>query len=328
MILMGKEKFIYNTHTLRYEKVEQSISQKITKVLGFVCAAIFTAFIFTLLAHRWIPSPQEKLLRNEVKFMESHFAEVNTELEQLREVLAKIQERDAYAHRMVFGMDPIDEGVWEGGVGGHDQYASLRQYSTGDLLASVSQNVDKLKRQMDLQSRSLDTIINMAKQKEDMLAAIPSIKPVNSSKLPRSVKLLSGFGMRIHPIFKVPKMHYGIDFTAPRGTPIQATGSGRVIKAERVSGYGNQVVIDHGFGYKTSYAHMKTITVRAGQEVMRGQQIGEVGSTGTSTAPHCHYEVMYKGNKVNPIHYCMDGLTPKEYEELVRAAEMSNQSFD
>ena len=325
---MGKEKFTYNTHTLRYEKVEQSAGQKITRILGFVCAAIFTAFILTLLSHRWIPSPQEKVLRNEIKLMEAQFAEVNSELGQLREVLAKIQERDAYAHRMVFGMDPIDEGVWEGGVGGHDQYASLRQYSTGDLLVNVRQGVDKLKRQMDLQSRSLDTILNLASEKEDMLAPIPSIKPVSSDKLPRSVKLLSGFGMRIHPIYKVPKMHYGIDFTAPKGTPIQATGAGKVIKAGRGSGYGNQVVIDHGFGYQTSYAHMKTITVKAGQEVKRGQQIGLVGSTGTSTAPHCHYEVMHKGNKVNPIHYCMDGLSSSEYEELVRAAEMSNQSFD
>ncbi|MCO6493398.1 MAG: peptidoglycan DD-metalloendopeptidase family protein [Phaeodactylibacter sp.] len=325
---MGKEKFIYNTHTLRYEKVEQSTGQKITRILGFVCAAIFTAFVFTLLSHRWIPSPQEKVLRNEIKLMESQFVEVNGELDRLRDVLAKIQERDAYAHRMVFGMDPIDEGVWEGGVGGHDQYAGLRQLSTGDLLVNVRQNLDKLKRQMDLQSRSLDTIVTMAEQKEDMLAAIPSIKPVNSDKLPRSVKLLSGFGMRIHPIYKVPKMHYGIDFTAPRGTPIQATGAGKVIKADRVSGYGNQVVIDHGFGYQTSYAHMKSISVKEGQQVKRGQQIGLVGSTGTSTAPHCHYEVIYKGNKVNPIHYCMDGLTPDEYHDLVRAAEMSNQSFD
>ena len=325
---MGREKFIYNSHTLRYEKVEQSIGQKATRVLGFVCAAIFTAFIFTLLSHRWLPSPQEKALRNELKVMEGQFDEVNGELEQLRDVLSKIQERDAYAHRMIFGMDPIDEGVWEGGVGGHDQYASLRQYSTGDLLASVRQNVDKLKRQMDLQSRSLDTIINLASEKETMLAAIPSIKPVSSDKLPRSVKLLSGFGMRIHPIYKVPKMHYGIDFTAPRGTPIQATGAGKVVRAGRASGYGNQVVIDHGYGYQTSYAHMKKITVKVGQEVKRGQQIGFVGSTGTSTAPHCHYEVVYKGNKVNPIHYCMDGLSPEEYQELVRAAEMSNQSFD
>lgn len=327
-MLMGKEKFIYNTHTLRYEKVEQSIAQKITRILGFACAAVFTAFIFTLFAHRWIPSPQEKILKNEIKVMEAQFAEVSGELEQLRDVLNQLQERDAFAHRLIFGMDPIDEGVWEGGVGGHDQYASLRQYGSGELLASVRQNVDKLRRQMDLQSRSLDTITVLAKEKEKMLAAIPSIKPVSSDRLSRNVKLLSGFGMRIHPIFKVPKMHYGIDFTAPRGTPIQATGAGRVVKAGRVSGYGNQVVIDHGFGYRTSYAHMKTITVREGQEVKRGQKLGEVGSTGTSTAPHCHYEVIFKGQKVNPIHYCMDGLSTEEYQELVRAAEMSNQSFD
>lgn len=325
---MGKEKFIYNTHTLRYEKVEQSTSQKISRILGFVCAAIFTAFIFTLLSHRWIPSPKEKILTKEINFMESQFAEVSVELEQLREVLAKIQERDAYAHRMVFGMDPIDEGVWEGGVGGHDQYASLRQHSTSDLLIGVRQNLDKLKRQMDLQSRSLDTIIDLAQNKEDMLAAIPSIKPVRSDKLPRKMNLLSGFGTRIHPIYKVPKMHWGLDFTAPRGTPIQATGSGTVVKAGRGTGYGNEVIIDHGYGYKSRYAHMLRMDVKVGQKVKRGQQIGAVGSTGTSTAPHCHYEIEYFGKKINPIHYCMDGLTPSEYQELVEVSEMSNQSFD
>lgn len=325
---MRKEKFVYNTHTLRYEKVELSTRAIVFRVLSFLCAATFTAFLFTLATHKWFPSPKEKALREEIHYMEAQFAEVNIELDRLREVLGKLQERDAYAHRMIFGMDPIDGGVWDGGVGGHDQYEALRQLETGPLLASVDQNLQKLKRQMDLQSRSLDTIIDLARNKEDMLAAIPSIKPVRSDKLPRKMNLLSGFGTRIHPIFKVPKMHWGLDFTAPSGTPIQATGSGRVIKAGRGSGYGNEVVIDHGYGYKSRYAHMQRMDVKVGQKVKRGQQIGTVGSTGTSTAPHCHYEIEYFGKKINPIHYCMDGLSPSEYQELVEASEMSNQSFD
>ncbi|TXB63051.1 M23 family metallopeptidase [Phaeodactylibacter luteus] len=325
---MGKEKFVYNTQTLRYEKVEESTTQRVLRVLGFICAAVATAFLFTLAAHEWLPSPKEKALMDEIEFMEANYAELGTELERLRAVLNKVQERDAYAHRMVFGVDPIDQGVWEGGVGGHDKYEGLRQYSSGDLMASVQQDIDKFKRQLDLQSRSLDTIINLAKEKEEMLASIPSIKPVRSDKLPRSVRLLSGFGRRIHPIYKVPKMHYGIDFTAPSGTPIQATGAGKVVKAGRGSGYGNRVIIDHGFGYETLYAHMKRIDVKVGQTVKRGQQIGLVGNTGASTAPHCHYEVIHKGQKVNPIHYCLDGLSPEEYQEMVQAAEMPNQSFD
>ena len=325
---MRKEKFVYNTHTLRYERVEMSTGQKALRVLSFACAALFTAFILTLVSRKLIPAPEVKTLNKEIAEMANHFNELNGEVERLRDVLNKLQERDAYAHRMIFGMDPIDGGVWEGGIGGHDQYGALRQYKTGDLIASVGQNLQKLKRQMDIQSRSLDTIIVMAKEKEAMLAAIPSIKPVRSDKLARKVNLLSGFGTRIHPIYKVPKMHWGIDFTAPIGTPIQATGAGTVVESGRASGYGNQVVIDHGFGYKTLYAHMKRIDVKVGQKVVRGQQIGLVGNTGTSTAPHCHYEIMHKGKKINPIHYCMDGLSPVEYQELVEASEMSNQSFD
>ncbi|MEQ8702761.1 MAG: M23 family metallopeptidase [Phaeodactylibacter sp.] len=325
---MGKEKFVYNTQTLRYEKVEESTTQKVLRWLGFTCAVVVAAFFLKVAADKWLPSPQERALHQEIKFMEENYKELQEELGQLRSVLNSVQERDAYAHRMVFGMDPIDQGVWEGGVGGHDKYEALRQFTTSDLMVEVSQSVDQLKRQLDLQSHSLDTIISMAKKKEDMLAHIPSIKPVRSDKLKRKVGLLSGFGRRIHPIYKIPKMHYGIDFTAPRGTPIQATGAGKVIKAGRGTGYGNRVIIDHGYGYQTLYAHMKRIDVKEGDTVVRGDQIGLVGNTGASTAPHCHYEVTVNGEKVNPIHYCMDGLSPEEYQELVRAAEMPNQSFD
>jgi biotin carboxyl carrier protein len=325
---MGKEKFVYNTHTLRYEKVEKSKWEVGLWAFGIVCAFVLVIAALIPIIHRLFPSPNEARLQEEIAFLEKQYEEINGEIGMLRTVLERVQERDAYAHRMIFGMDPIDKGVWNGGIGGHDKYESLQVYNSGEVIVEVQQNLDKLKRQLELQSRSLDTITNMAKEKEDMLAAMPSIKPVRSDKLARRVKLLSGFGMRIHPIYKVPKMHYGIDFTAPRGTPIQATGAGKVIKAGRGSGYGNQVVIDHGYGYQTLYAHMHRIDVKVGQKVKRGEQIGLVGSTGSSTAPHCHYEVVYKGSKVNPIHYCMDGLTPEEYQELVSLAEMSNQSFD
>ena len=326
---MRKEKFIYNTQTLRYEKVVEPLSTTILRIFGFLCAAVVTGFVLMLITHKYFPSPELASVRNENQQLQSELDGFSQNFEQLSTVLQEIQKRDAYAHRMVFGMDPISEGIWEGGVGGHDKYQDLRQYEySGEKMADLHERVDKLSRQMDIQSHSLDTILRMANEKETMLASLPSIKPVRIDKLARGLNLLSGFGMRIHPIYKVPKMHYGIDFTAPRGTPIQATGAGKVVRAGRASGYGNQVVIDHGYGYQTSYAHMKKITVKVGQEVKRGQQIGFVGSTGTSTAPHCHYEVVYKGNKVNPIHYCMDGLSPEEYQELVRAAEMSNQSFD
>lgn len=326
---MGKEKYIYNTHTLRYERVANSLKTKLLQFFGLFSGVVVTGFVFMLVLHRYFPSPTEKTLIRENRQLQAELGENVKEIERLGEVLGNIQQRDAYAHRMIFGMDPIDEGVWNGGTGGHDKYKEYRQFrNSGSMLISVKEKMDKLKHQLDLQSRSLDTIVTMAKEKEKLLASMPSIKPVRADKLARDVKLLSGFGYRIHPIFKVPRMHAGLDFTAPQGTPIQATGAGRVIKAERGNGYGNHVVIDHGYGYQTLYGHMSKIDVKEGQMVRRGQVIGKVGSTGTSTAPHCHYEVHYRGQAVNPIQYVIDGLTPKEYAELVKAAESANQSFD
>ena len=327
---MRKEKFIYNTHTLQYEKVRESLSTRSLRVFGFICAALFTAFIFTVMAHRYTTSPKEKAQLEEIKRLKAEIKSFAETYDQLGEELEVLRNRDAYAHRMIFGMEPIDDGVWEGGIGGHEKYEEFRQYkNSGAALRSVHERLDRLKRQMVLQSKSLDTIINMAREKEVLLASIPSIKPVRSDKLARKVNLLSGFGRRIHPVYKVPRMHTGIDFTAPQGTPIQATGAGKVIRVEnKRTGYGKNVVIDHGFGYQTLYAHMSRVDVKEGQTVTRGQQIGLVGTTGTSTAPHCHYEVHRMGEKVNPIHYCMDGLSPEEYQDLVKAAETSNQSFD
>ena len=187
--------------------------------------------------------------------------------------------------------------------------------------------MDKLGRQLNLQSKSLDTIADLVKEKEKMLAAIPSIRPVRN--LTRNIKLFSGFGMRLHPIHKIRKMHWGIDFSAPKGTPIYATGDGKVISVkQRKSGYGNHVIISHGFGYKSLYAHMHKISVKVGEKIKKGEVIGSIGSTGTSTAPHLHYEVIQNGKKVNPIHFCIDGLTPAEYKEMSELSAQENQSFD
>ncbi|MCP3928403.1 MAG: M23 family metallopeptidase [Bacteroidetes bacterium] len=327
---MRKEKYFYNTRTLRYEKIVETLGTKALRIFGFVCSALFTAFIFTLIAHTYLPSPKEKALERELDQMRLHYANVNTEIEKMGKILGNIQERDAHAHRMVFGMDPIDQSVWKGGVGGHEKYNDLASFpNAGQTLVNAQQKVDQLKRQLTVQSKSLDTILTLASEKETMLASIPSIKPVRSDKLKRNMNYLSGYGFRPHPIHKVRKMHWGIDFTSPTGTAIQSTGDGKIIRVEtRKSGYGQNVMIDHGFGYKTLYAHMSRVDVHLGEKVKKGQKIGLVGSTGTSTAPHCHYEIIYKGKKINPIHYCMDGLSPDEYEELVKAASVVNQSFD
>lgn len=327
---MRRERYIFNKQTLRYEKVVEPLSTTLLRVFGFVCAAIFTAFVFTILAHKYFPSPNEKALLERVARLEGFIEnEVGENLALMESSLENLQKRDAYAHRMIFGMSPIDENIWNGGVGGHDAYAEFDSYgASGDLMAGIQQRIDRLKYQMSLQSRSLDTILLEAQNKEEMLASIPSIKPVRVDRLSKGMSLLSGFGMRIHPVYKVPRMHNGIDFTAPRGTSIQATGNGKVVKAGRAGGYGMRVVIDHGYGYQTVYAHMSRIDVKVGEEVTRGQSIGLVGNTGTSTAPHCHYEVHLDGRPINPVQFVTDGLSPEEYQHLVEAAETINQSFD
>jgi len=327
---MAKEKFVYNKHTLRYEVVEVTPKERILRVLGFTSAVVFTGILFTLMVWKVFPSPNEEAKTAEIIKLREQLKAKESQIVEFDQTLAKIQERDRGIHRMILGMDPIDENIWNGGVGGSDRYAKYRDLgASGDLMAAVQQKADVLKRHLALQSESLDAIAEAAKKKEERFASIPSIKPVRSDKLARNIKLLSGFGMRIHPIHKVRKMHAGIDFTAPRGTAIQSTGDGTVVRVQKIrTGYGNNVTIDHGFGYKTLYAHMSRIDVKQGQKIKKGEKIGLVGSTGSSTAPHLHYEVVHNGRKVNPIDYCMDGLNPKEYDELKNLAATANQSLD
>lgn len=326
---MRRERYVYNKQTLRYEKVVEPLSTTLLRVFGFICAAVFTAVVFTAIIYKYFPSPNEKELQAKVERLESFIEnDVEKTIDQLNKVAENLQKRDAYVHRSIFGMDPIDENIWTAGVGGHDVYAEFEHYGeSGELMTDVKQRVDRLKHQMNVQSRSLDTILNLAKNKEELLACIPTIKPVRSDLLSKNLTSLSGFGPRLHPVFKVMKMHNGIDFTAKSGTPIIASGKGKVVRAERAGGFGNLVVIDHGFGYKSYYAHMSKIEVKVGQKVGRGEQIGLVGSTGTSTAPHCHYEVHFHGRPVNPISFVMDGLSPEEYKALTQAASTVNQSL-
>ncbi len=323
---MGKEKFYYNEQTLRYEKLETPLKSKIISALGVL---VLSAILSVVLYH-FIPSPFERAQAREIQQLEMQHIAMSDQVDKMSKVLDNIHDRDANVHRVVFGMDPIDNQVWNGGQGGSEKYDFITNYkSTGELLQSTQQKADKLKRQLAIQSESLDKLEEEAKLREEKLAAIPAIKPIREDKLKRNIRALSGFGMRMHPIFKRKKMHRGMDFTCPKGTDIQATGAGVIEKVvKKKSGYGTHVIINHGYGYQSLYAHMGSVTVKAGEKVSRGQIIGTVGNTGTSTAPHLHYEVIHKGNKVNPINYCMDGLSAKEYQALVDAASKINQSFD
>lgn len=327
---MAGKKYVYNETTLSFEEYKKPGKFKMLTLVGYLSATIVTAFVLLFLHNTYFPSQKEQRLMRELDQMKFQYNTINEQIGEMSNELAIVQERDAGIHRFILGMEPIDEDVWSGGVGGNDKYAGIVKYeNTGDLLIDTKEKVDKLMLQLKIQKNSLDTILARANSREDMLASIPSIKPVRIDLLKRNLNAMSGFGIRLHPVHKVDRMHTGIDFTAPKGTPIQATGDGKVVKAEHERvGYGNHVIIDHGYGFSTLYGHMNTYSVKVGDTVKKGQTIGLVGDTGTSTAPHLHYEVRVKGNPVDPVIYCMDDLTPAEYQLLVQRAEIENQSFD
>ncbi len=262
--------------------------------------------------------------------MDYQFSSLKAQIERADKIVQNLQNRDAKIHRVLLGMDPIDPSMWKSGIGGHDPSQSDKLMHNGGVSLSETKNyIDQLERQVYMLSKSFDDVEKETKTKERMLASIPSIKPVRLDHLSKDVQQLSGFGIRLHPVHKINKMHTGIDFTAPIGTSIQTTGEGRVVRIEnKSSGYGRSVLIDHGFGYKTLYAHMQTISIKLGQKLKKGEIIGTIGNSGLSTGPHCHYEVWFHEKPVNPIHYCMDGLSPREYQELVEQSTAANQSFD
>lgn len=328
---MSKEKFVFNPNTLRYEKIRIPVGKRILLVTGYLLSTATLGFIAFFFLSSSIPSLnfKEKELKQELTQMEIKFQLLNSQLDKMNSVLENIHQRNANIQEIVFGTEPLDENVWNGGIGGHQQYNELINFNSKDLLIQTLNKADQLSRKLTLQSKELDELEKMTVEREEMLSSLPSIKPVQEDKLKRKVKYLSGFGMRMHPIHKIPKFHEGIDFTAPSGTNIQATGNGTVIRVEkRSTGYGYNVMIDHGYDYKTLYAHMSEIYVKKGQKVKKGELIGLIGDTGSSTAPHLHYEVRYKDKAVNPIQFVMDGLSPEEYDQLVKMASESNKSLD
>ncbi|MEY3241351.1 MAG: hypothetical protein RIR11_2790 [Bacteroidota bacterium] len=324
-----KEKFVYNIHTLTYEKVIVPFKTRIWQAFGFFSVVLVTATALLVALYTYFPSPREKELLREIDQMGYKYEQLNGQLDMMSKVLTNIQERDANVHRSVFGMDPIDQDIWNGGVGGHEAHPELNAFKySSETIRATLEKMDAIGLKLSIQSKSLDTIQQLANNQQQMLASIPSIKPVREDKLQKSMNVLSGFGYRIHPVYKVKKFHQGVDFPARIGTAIQSTGDGVVAEAGWHSGYGNCVRINHGYGYETWYAHMSHMDVRVGEKVKKGQKIGQVGDTGLSTAPHLHYEVHYKGGPINPINFCMDKLTPLEYQALTNSANTANQSLD
>ena len=323
---MAKVKYYYDTRTLSYKRIQLSILDKIKRTSLFLLTSIFFGFIMVIVFFQFVDSPKEKKLKREIDYLITNYQLIENKMSQLELVLDDIRHRDDNIYRVIFEAEPIPNSIRKAGFGGINRYAELRGYSNSKLVEENTKKVDQLTKQLYIQSKSFDEVINLAKNKTDMLASIPAIQPVSNKDLSR---MASGYGYRIHPIYKTRKLHTGMDFSAPRGTPIYATGNGEVTKVRRSRrGYGNYVEITHGFGYKTLYAHMSKYIVRKGQKVTRGEIIGYVGSTGTSVAPHLHYEVHKDNRKINPVNFYYNDLTPEEYEKMLELSAQPNQSFD
>ncbi len=324
---MAKIKYYYDTEACKYVRVKTTTGDIILNTLGIASLTMAMAVGLLLLYSNYFESPKELILKNEVKEMEFYFEELQKKVIDLDKILADMSYRDDNIYRVVLGSEPIDKSVREGGVGGAERYEDIKNkdISHEDIIVKLNESVDKLRRKVYIESKSHDEIVEVASNKEKLFAAIPAIQPVPKIV---TVVLASGFGIRIHPIYKVRKMHSGIDFAAPIGTPIYAAADGTVDNIEiSFTGYGKKVEIDHGFGYRTRYAHMHGFAVRNGQRVKRGELIGYVGDTGLSTAPHLHYEVFINGAQVNPIHYFFNDLNPAEYAKIVELASIENQSL-
>ena len=326
---MARIKYYYDTETCKYERVKVTTWDVILNSLGFITVVVILAVGLLFVYNKYFESPKEMLLRKENEDLKLYYDILEQELDKSQRMLTVLQERDDRIYRVIFEAEPIPDDIRAAGAGGAERYMSVIEsdIESSTMITDAFQKVDKLKRQMYIQTNSYDEIMEMATNKSDMLAHIPAIQPVTNNELKR---LASGFGMRIHPIYKARRMHYGIDFAAPRGTPIYATGDGivkYVSKSLKKVGYGNQVEIDHGYGYVTKYAHMQEFVVKKGEKVKRGQLIGYVGSSGGSTAPHCHYEIHKDGRKVDPIQYIIQDVTDEEYEILLDLASRENQSL-
>ena len=323
---MAKVKYYYDTRTLSYKRIELSGLKKLKRLFYFLIGSAFTGLIMIIVFFQFFDSPKEKRLNREIDILTSQYEIIEDKLNQVELVLDDIQNRDDNIYRVIFEAEPISKSIRKAGYGGVNRYQYLQGYSNSELIINTSEKIDKISKQLYIQSKSYDEIIELAKNKTDMLAALPAIQPVSNKNLSR---IASGYGYRIHPIYKTRKLHAGMDFSAKSGTPIYATGDGKISKLRKSRrGYGNHVIIDHGYGYKTLYAHMTKYIVRKGQKVKRGEVIGYVGSTGMSVAPHLHYEVIKDGRKINPVDFYYNDLTPDEYEKILEISSQNNQSFD
>lgn len=324
---MSKVKYYYDSETLSYRKIESKKGRRIGYILLYVASVFICAFLLMLgFLYTSFETPNEKVLKRELANMKLQYDLLNRKMQEAEAVLANIEERDNNIYRLYYEANPIPSEQRKAGFGGVNRYEALYNYENSDLIIATTKRLEVLQKQLVVQSKSLDEIAKLAEDKEDFLASIPAIQPVKNEDLTR---MASGYGMRNDPFTKARKMHYGMDFTAPKGTPIYASGDGVVVRSDNsASGFGKHIRIDHGYGYISLYAHLSKYNVRKGTKVKRGDLIGFVGSTGRSQAPHLHYEIHKNGERINPINFYYGNLSAKEFEELLARSTKENQSLD
>jgi murein DD-endopeptidase MepM/ murein hydrolase activator NlpD len=323
---MAKSRYFFNPQSLRYEKLRFSYQQRIKQITRKTLLVSSGALMILYVASFFIESPKTKKLKNFQSELLMQYDVLNHTLNEYEDMLSGIRFNDDNVYRVYFEAEPVPEYVRNSGIGGTNKYSSIQGLENADVIINTAINVERFEKKLLIQSKSFDEVVEMAMNKEKVLAARPAIQPISLNQLTR---FGSAFGMRMHPILKVRKMHEGIDLTAPRGTPVFASADGTIIEARYTPfGYGKKVVINHGYGYKTLYAHLSELKVQAGQVVKRGDVIGHVGSTGRSTCPHLHYEVNLHGRPVNPINYYANDLAPDEYDKMIEMLSQSDPSFD
>ncbi|HLW15650.1 MAG TPA: M23 family metallopeptidase [Flavobacteriaceae bacterium] len=325
---MAKVKYYYDSETLSYKRVRVKKSRKFGIITLSILSVFLSGFLVFLIYLNipFLESPKEKVLRRELNNLELQYDLLNRKMDQAGMVLDELMERDNTIYRVYFESNPIPEEQRRAGFGGVNRYRNLEGFDNSNMIIATNRKLDILTRQIVVQSKSLDEIIELAKNEKELLAAIPAIQPVRNEDMNR---MASGYGYRTDPFTKIRKFHGGMDFSAPRGTPVFATGDGVVKRVDGLTaGYGRHIRIDHGYGYVTLYAHLNEYNVRRGQRVKRGDTIGYVGSSGRSTGPHLHYEVLKNDQRINPMNFYYGSISAEEYAELLERSQEENQSLD
>lgn len=323
---MAKVKYYYDPRTLSYRKIEKNANYRLKKTGVFLLSSAAMGALMLMLLNVFVDSPKEKRLKRENDNLVLQYEILNKQAELDHAVIAELQKRDNDIYRVIFEADPIPFEIRQAGFGGVNRYKKYDGFDFSKIIKETAKNIDKLSKSIYIQGKSFDDIVNLAENKSELLKAIPAIQPVANENLRR---MASGYGMRLDPFTKAPKMHYGMDFTADIGTPVYATGDGVVIRADsKSSGFGRHIRIDHGYDYITIYGHLNKYNISVGQKVKRGEIIGFVGNSGRSSGPHLHYEVHRGGKKMNPVNYYYGELSPEEFSKIIDLASQANQSFD